>query len=390
MKKKIKSAFLFTIIIAMVLSMTGCWNRRELNTIAIVMGVGIDKGKKAEEIEMTTQIVDTSSMKSGSKDGESGDSSAYLNLTAKGTNVIEIFRGYTHEISRKLYLAHNQMIVFGNDYAKDGVHDCLDFFMRDHEARLTVNIFVAKGDAKDIFKAKPELAKIPIADIARRLDIQSATSETASLSVMDLMSHLSSKTYSAVAPLVEIQQNGDKKIAVVSGGAVFKKDKVVGELDKKETRGFLWVDDKVKSGIVRVDLKGEHADIEIIKSKSKVSAKINKDGTIQVKIKVDKTGSISNQTGPENFATPENIKLLENEEEKVIKKEIEGTIQKAQELDADIFGFGEMIHKNHSKEWKKLEGDWDNIFKNINIDIEVKSTISSAGRLAKPNYPPEK
>ena len=28
----------------MAMSLTGCWNRRELNTLGIVMGVGIDEG----------------------------------------------------------------------------------------------------------------------------------------------------------------------------------------------------------------------------------------------------------------------------------------------------------------------------------------------------------
>ena len=389
MKKKLKSMLKTLIIVMLALSLTGCWNRRELNTLAIVMGVGIDKGEKPDEIEMSVQIVDTSSMKSGSKGGDSGGSSAYINLTGTGTNPISILRNFTHEISRKLYIPHNQMIIFGNGLAKDGVHDSLDMFLRDHEARLTVNVFVAKGEAKAIFKAKPELAKIPTADLSLRSEIQGATSETASLTVMDFMTCLASKTHSAVAPIVDIKENEGKKIAIISGGAVFKADKVVGELDKTETRGFLWVTNKVKSGVLCVGIKGEKADLEIVKSTTDVTAEIKKDGTIHFKVKVKESGSIATQTGSENFGKTENIKLIEKAADELIKQEIKSSIKQAQSLDSDIFGFGEMLHSKYPKQWKTLEGDWDNAFKNINVDIEVEAKIVSAGRLAKPDYPTE-
>jgi spore germination protein KC len=386
----LKKAINILFIIVLVLSLSGCWNRRELNTLAIVMGIGIDQGKKENEMDMTVQLVDTSSMKStksSSSGGDSGSGSAYLNLKGSGSDLMSILRGFTHQISRKLYVAHNQVIVFGEDLAKQGIHDSLDFLLRDHECRLTVNVLVARGKASDIFDAEPQLEKIPMADINKRIELQGASSETAKLSVVDFMTHLTSNTFSAVAPLVEIKNDNGKKVSLISGGAVFKKDKLVGELSKTQTRGYLWVMDKVKSGVIKVDVNDQKVNLEIIKSTRKVTPILKEDGSIEFKIKIVESGSISSQTGNENMSTAENAKLIEKEVEKQIKSEIQSAIDRAKELDSDIFGFGESIHRKSPEKWKSLEQDWDKLFKTLSINIDVKATVVAGGRLAKPDYP---
>ncbi len=42
-----------------------------------------------------------------------------------------------------------------------------------------------------------------------------------------------------VAPMVTVLEDQEKKRLSVEGAAVFKHDKMVGELNKKETRGLL-------------------------------------------------------------------------------------------------------------------------------------------------------
>lgn len=378
------------LIISLVLSLSGCWNRRELNSLAIVMGIGLDETENEDELKMTVQLVDTSSMKSSSKGGGGGSSeSNYLNLTGTGANVISILRDFTHQISRKLYIPHNQIIVFGEDLAKSGIRDSMDMFLRDHEARLNVNVLVAKGDAEDIFEAEPQLAKIPMEDISKRIDLQSATSETATLSVLDLMTCLTSETCSAVAPIIEIIENDGKKVSSISGGAVFKDDKLVGELDKTQTRGFLWVMGKVKSGIIKVDVKDQKVNLEIVKADSEITSTIKEDGTIQFKIKIREEGIIASQTGSENMSKEENIKLLQKAAEDLIKEEIQGVIEQAKILDADIFGFGDRINRKDAKKWKTLEKDWDSTFQKIDVQIDVTAKVTAAGRLAQPDYPEE-
>lgn len=52
---KRKKAILF-LILALVLLLTGCWNRRELNELAIAVGMGIDK--QGDQFRVSLQVVD--------------------------------------------------------------------------------------------------------------------------------------------------------------------------------------------------------------------------------------------------------------------------------------------------------------------------------------------
>ncbi|MCX7657088.1 MAG: Ger(x)C family spore germination protein [Oscillospiraceae bacterium] len=384
--KKISKIALIT---AMAMSLTGCWNRRELNTLGIVMGVGIDEGVKLGNIKVTAQLVDTNNMESAAKTGDS-QGSAYINLTEEGKDIMSIFRGFTHEISRKLYIPHNQIIIFGEDMAEQGVHDVLDFFMRDHESRLTVNVFVAKGKAADILKCTPQFSKIPAIDISQLVEAQGATSETATVNLFEFMGCLASKTRDVLAPMVELKDQNGKMVAYVSGGAVFKEDKMVGQLDKDQTRAFLWVMGKVKSGIVIDEIKAETVTIEIMKASSDVKVELGGDGSIKAKIKIKQLSSIASQTGAENLGSKENLELVKSETEKIIKEQVEAVVKKSQELGADIFGFGEKIHQTNPKAWKKLEGEWDGLYKNIKVEVEANVKIVGMGRLSKPDYPEPK
>ena len=62
---------------------------------------------------------------------------------------------------------------------------------------------------------------------------------------------------------------------------------------------------------------------------------------------------------------------------------------KSREFNADIFGFGEMLHKKYSNEWKTLKDNWDEIYPTIELNIDVESKIIKTDLLKKPAAPKE-
>jgi len=66
------------ICVFLVLSLSGCWNRRELDTFSILMGMGIDKAEELGKIQLTAQIVKPGDLKS---EGGS-DAKAYFTVQA--------------------------------------------------------------------------------------------------------------------------------------------------------------------------------------------------------------------------------------------------------------------------------------------------------------------
>ncbi|NLT14730.1 MAG: Ger(x)C family spore germination protein, partial [Clostridiales bacterium] len=362
--------------------------RRELDTMGIVMGVAIDKADSEGETELTVQIARPSGKtKSGGKDGETSEPMAFVNVTGVGQNINYIIREMQHRMSRMLYVAHNQVIVFGEELAKNGVRDALDFFARAPEARMTLNVFVARGKAKDVLNIKPKFEKVTSAELLKVLKDQKITSHAPIMTEFEFVSTMVSKTTAAVAPIVSITNEGDEERLTVSGCAVFKNSVMVGELGENETRGLLYTQNKVKTGVLQLTIMDTPATIEIRHSKSKVTPVLYTDGkavfNIDVKLKV----GIGDQSGTANLAAPENASAICDAAEAAVKAEIEGAVAKSKELNADVFGFGEYLNRKYPDQWKDMQANWDERYRDITVHVTAEAKGNGSGRIDRPLVP---
>ncbi len=398
MKSYCRIVVLILIYIILSLGTTGCWNSRELPNLAIVLGVGIDNVEDTDEVQVTAQVIKTAEMKSSSSEeggpgGSGGGSSgagAYWNVRNTGESMFAIFRDFTHKANRKLYFPHNEVLIFGRSLAEQGVQEHLDFFVRDQETRLGVFVLVAEEKASEIFNVQPKLEKVPSINIADLMEAQTATSQTSIIRLNQFINRLLSQTTAPIAPIIQIRGKGDDKELLVTGTAIFLKDKLVGQLNKEETRGLLWVIDEVKSGIIDVNCPDCECkvNLEIIRAQSKISSEIIED-TPYIKINIEEEGNIASQSCTANLVSPDAVTALEEEASEAIKDEIEAALVKSQKLNADIFGFGEAIHQKHPREWQEMKGNWDDIFPDLVVEIIVEAKLRRSGSLGR-TVAPEK
>lgn len=214
------------------------------------------------------------------------------------------------------------------------------------------------------------------------LQAQSATSEIGSFTFYDFIERLMSKTTAPLATQIRLNKEGEVELA---GTAIFKGEKLVGFIGKKETRGLLWVIGKIKSGVVIVKAPANKGKVSlgIIRAAGKIQAETKND-SVKITVKVNVQSGLGEQTGDLDTSKPEVIKSLARREATVIRNEINAAFKKAQELNADIFGFGEAVHRADFKAWKKLEPRWDEIFPKLKVKLIVKTNISLNGLINKP------
>lgn len=392
MKKHIEKSAKIIICIFMIASLVSCTDATELNKIAIVMGVGIDKAKGIDPVEMTLQIANVSGIKNPSKGSGDGGASntGYINVKEKGESISIISKLFARKLNRKLFYSHNQVIILSRDIAKDGIAKYIDFFLRYRETRLLVWILVSKGSANEILNIKPEFETNPGKDIGELVRNEQDISQIPAVALKDFATRLMSKTTAPIAPIIETKTDNGKKMFYLSDTAVFKKDKMVGTLNKKETRGLLWCINKVKDGVIVLSKSdGNNVNIEITRSKGKIIPKM-KGNKPSIEIKIKQEGDLEEQTFSEDLANPKEFKKLEEEENKTIKREVMMALKKSRELDADIFGFGDTIYEHYPKQWSKMEKDWDKIYKNIDVNISLDTKIRKTGRITKPIFSKEK
>jgi spore germination protein KC len=310
--------------------------------------------------------------------------SGYLMISQSGKTISGSIQGLEHKLSREVYMPHNELIVFGKELAGQGVQNHMDYFARDPQTRMTLYMFVAEGAGETLLSLEPELEKLPCDELIGILKDQANTSETPIVTGFDFVKALISKTTCPVAPLVRVLDEGERKRLQIEGCAVFKNCKMVGELDDRETRGMLWIKNEIKKGVLQIELKGSRVALNIQKAHSRVVPELRDGGRIVVKIDVREMETIGEQSGTVNFSDPEMIPLLQKASRRAIGKEIRSALEKAKELNADVFCFGDCIRRKYPGKWEKMKDRWDTLFRELDFEITVKTQLLNSGRLNMP------
>jgi spore germination protein KC len=205
------------------------------------------------------------------------------------------------------------------------------------------------------------------------------------LDAIDTLTSKTSSTLLAVIELIKPEERLGDEVFKIEGSAVFKKDKLIGYLDAKETRGLNWIRGAVKLGSVTfLCPQFGKTSVEILRSSSKVKpVVIGNSVTINLNLK-----NFSNLRRVEKPLNPvknnEALYTLEQAQDNAILEEVNLVLETARnELGVNIFGFGEKIHATYPKEWKNLEKNWDTIYQNLDINTIVDSTIRATGATLK-------
>jgi len=388
MNTLLRYAALTAAIFLILSASAGCWSRRELNDISIVAGTALDKTNDPDIFRITAQIIRPANIGTPGRGSGRGQEKVFLNVSETGTETFEIIRKMARKVSRRLYWSHNEALIIGEALAREGVRKHLDFFYRDNETRLNVMVFVARGEAANTLSPSAQLESIPAYDLYRLSKIQAVNSLSPNVDLRDFLQTLLSKTTSAVLPVIElIEQEGETGLAI-TGAVAFKGDKIIGELTPDEIRGYLWITNKVQSGIILIDCPaGEGAaSLEIIRSSASITPEI-KDGILQFTVKVREEGLLGSQNCPLDLTEPETWSALEKKQRDAIYKEISLALKKAQELNTDIFGFGNKVYRRYPSVWKNIEQDWDSIFPGLEVTIEIQSRLRRSGEITRTIVP---
>jgi len=378
------------IIICMLLLTTGCWSKKDLNELAIVTAIGIDKTKDGYSVSI--QVLNPSELAGNTSSGRT----EVVRFVKSGETVFEALRKLSTDTPRSIYLAHLREVVFGEELAREGIGKALDFISRDHEMRTDFYITVAKGStAADILNIQTAIEKVPANKLFNALEnSESVWAAAKTVKLDELINSIVSKGKEPV--LTGIYHYGDAEV----GGsienvhnvspdtglridylAVFKKDKLIGWLNMNESKGFNYITDNIKNTVVTIEQEDGKITIETLRSKTKVKGKMEK-GKPVIDISITPEGNIADVESSIDLSKPENIDKLEKGYSDNIKEKVQTSIQKVQEdFQSDIFGFGEVIHRADPKAWKGLKDNWDEHFTNLNVNVHVKADIRRLGTI---------
>ena len=376
--QKINSAKLIILMFFVPFILSGCYDRYELDNLAYVIAIGGDIGEN-NEVTITYQIAVP--LKITGENSETG-TATYTTYTVSAPSLSIGNTKLNAQISKELNLSHVEVIVYSEELAKKGVSGHVNVFLSHTEIRPRVNFVVCKGKAKDILeKVSPKLEVSPSRYYELLFNASNYTSQTASSELINFYTAAQSIDRNGFGVYIKLEdESGEESELIQDGLAVFRGSKMVGILDKEHIISHLILTNGLKgTGFSVPDFNEKNKVISVhLIQRNAPQIKVTLDGnTPIIKCKVKIEAHLFSSGSEIDFHKTENIKKIEDELNKAIKKNISEyldlTIHK---FDSDIAGIGRLARANFLT-WEEFENyKWLEKYKNSKYDIEVETSLN--------------
>lgn len=376
----LKKILLIGLILINTIILSACWNYREIDKFEILAGMAVDKD--TNKFILTMELIEPT--------GKNGGLESKI-IQTKGDTIFNALREAIELNGKKIYWGHSKIMIISEEVAKHDIISVIDVVLRDAEIRGENEMFISKDNtASEILYKIHKVGKDMISyDINAALENQKSISYYPCTNFWKFTEQLLTKDSSPIVPCINLESQEEGPIFKVVGSGAFKKGKLVGYLDHLETRSVLLTKDELKGGFIvvesEVDGKKHKSNLEIFGSKTKVKPEY-KDNKLTMNIDIEIETGIIELDGEKDFIEEKGREILQKDAENNIKKNMKKTIDKAQiDFESDIFGFAGIIMKEMPKEWKKkIQPNWEEEFKRLDTNIQVKVNIRDSALLSKP------
>lgn len=359
---------------------SGCWDRKEINESFITIAVGVDT-YPGNKLQFTEQIpIPPAKPKITALRGSAAIKRAsFLTVSTVGSSFTEGARKVHLQIPRAPLWQHATCYLFSEDFARKGFSGEVDWLYRNRNIRKIGYMFVTRNTSPaDVLNVADEIEPIPAIELVSMVQNQdSSIGIYTPAKLGDFLIKTVTRGVEPAVPGVKIVDENGKKRLTLSGTAVFKSGKLVGWLNEEESRGYRWLrPTTIIGGVkqVRCPVCGKPVVLETIRSRCTIAPTV-RNGQITMNIKIKEEGNFYEQKCTHQLLTPETISILNHEAAQLIESQVRAAVSRAQNLDSDIFGFGEALNSVYPEEWDRVEHRWAEVFPSVKIRVEVQSDL---------------
>lgn len=396
--RKWKYLFIFIIFLILIYTFSGSYTANSMDNLAYVVAIGIDASEN-DKMKVSFQFIPNSAM---TTEGGSSDDSEPIVNTVESSSIETAINLMNVYIGKELNLAHCKVIVFSEEFAKNGVSTTIYTLTNNTELRPSTNIIISRCDADYYIKnSKPSLETL----VTRYYDIfpnsSKYTGYTANVTIGDFYNRILCDTCQCTAILGGTNSNNNsantkndsdiisdessisgKRETENIGLAIFNGDKLVGELNAIETLCHLINTNDVSTFILSVPNPNDETQMLDISMSHKRKDKVYVDtssGTPYISLNIKLTGKILTVTSDSNYIDENNLKSIGNYTNSYLESTISNYLYKtSKEFKSDIDSFGRYAIRKFLTEDDWNNYDWFNKYKdaffNVTVDADIKSS----------------
>jgi Ger(x)C family germination protein len=313
----------------------------------------------------------------------------------KGNIVNQIFSatGYTarqsrlrldRKVAERLDASKNQIIVFGEDAARQDIYQLLDVFYRDPKSALNAKLAVTKGKASDVISTKFEEPRMSTGVGEYLRDSIRSAEESATVAkenIQTVCPIMFDPGQDFALPYLEPTKNTVK----ICGVAVFHEHKMVGEiLEPMSVTYTLLTGEKhtiAMNTTKKISNKNKpklmnYVTVKIKKNKRSFHVDVSPSGEISARIKL-KMKVVITEYPQNNLTTPAEVTNIEKKLSEKFTKDSQEVIDKLQKMNSDPFGVGRQLMAFHYPFWEKLK--WKEEYPKIDFKASVEVDVIGHG-----------
>lgn len=353
---------------------TGCYDATSIENFIYGTAIGVDLNDDGT-LSLSVQIL--------SIEGSNSFSSKLIKPEIINVNCTSLNSGLNtvnNYISKPLNLSHCEIIIFSEKVAKNGIGDLINTLANNLEIRPNSNVIVSKDSPKDILSLATEHSE----EFSTRLyssiiDSWKETGFSCNVNFSDFFASLNSNLSYPYATYIALTDNTIQ----LQGLAIFKRDKLIGNLNSIETLPFLLLTNKLEKSTITIPdpfNPDKKLDLEIdLYKNTQNQVSIFENTTPVINSNITLNATITSGSLDFDYSSNENIVIIEDAVNNYISTLTENTFYKlSHELDCDSINFYQYLSYQYATTSQIENLNWQNIYKNAQINVNCNSKILSS------------
>lgn len=404
MKKMISLMLTLSLIPQLCACSTVYTNYREMEQLLVLQTMGLDYADDGGVVL---------SLASGAA---SGKRTAPVRMRLTGATIASaLLRAQNYSFEESLFFSHMEAVVMGEEYAKRGTVDCVDYICQSPRLRMDMPIYIVKGGTAEDALLNTGDDTSGISELLRGVreyyDVRGDGSVyTVSDFTRDTLRHGSALICTlALAP--SSQQTGaqssdtataanddgadtegadmegeadadaqqtQRVTAAAAGYAVLRDMKLCAYIDLDNSLGVSFLKNSVgQSDVTVTDRRGEAVTLEINDGGCDITPQWASDGTLsRIDIAAHVDATVLEADGTADFADAAYIDQLTAQLESYVSGKISAILRLAGDLEADFVGLGAAVQRSSPLNWAAISALFPSMLSTLELRVTVNGRIT--------------
>jgi Ger(x)C family germination protein len=367
---------LLLLLISGLLLCSACWDMKEINQLAIVDMIAIDRDKEGM-YHSYYQVLNPPSLEAR----RTGPAKAAVYTYSVSAPTMGKMLDKTGSVmSRNLYTSHLQCYVVSERMAREGLFKMVNYLENYKERRTNVYAIVSEDPVSEVIQTFTLLDRVPGRNIrllldwhARRYGINKLPTRIMDIvegipfsrpTIVPIVQHTGDDSASLSDRLEDI--DASKQSLAFSGGAVFIRAKMVGKVSSEIKNTYYVLNGYATRKQETFEVNGQTVDVgmNVVRLKRKWETKD------RLQIRADVTLGIINNEQDARLSIP-NIAQMETEFNRAYQKKCEEFLDYARKKEWDLLGIGDTAQGR-------------NRWKDVQVEFAIHSKLTTLGNTITP------